>query len=231
MHDREEPHEIGRRTSWSVSVPTAVLVLMLVAFAGVIVGRTSSVPFARAADQPEATATRQAEIDELNRLRTQVAQTAVCVQPTATETPVPTETPPPTATPTPVPPVAMGQPLSYQGDWTVVVTGFLAAPSSDTAPSGKFVQVNATVTNNAASTRKFPFGDWVLVDAAGRVFKMADTATTQLYGPSWYLGIDPSLATDFRIVFDVAADAGPAFILESAADPTFRVAVQLQALG
>lgn len=219
MDDRDEVPQTGRRTAISVSRATALLILVLVSFAGFALGRSTSGPSASAADQSGATASPQ------------VDQTPACSQPTATQTPAPTETPLPTATPTPVPPVAMGQPLAYAGDWTVVVTGFVPAPSANVAASGKFVQVNVTVTNNASSGRKFPFEDWSLVDAGGRVFKIADNATSQLYGPNWYLSIDPSLATDFKIVFDVAADAGPAFILQSSADPTFRVAVQLQALG
>jgi hypothetical protein len=225
MDDRAESPSTERRHSFAVSTRAALVALMLVAFLGFAFGRSTIAPPAGAADQPDATATRQAELDELNQLRTQVAQTVVCVQPTATETPLPT------ATPTPVPPVAMGQPLTYAGDWTVVVTGVVVAPSAGSTPNGKLIQVNVTVTNNGDSGRKFPFDHWHLVDAGGRVFTIADTATTQLYGPSWYLGIDPSVPADFHIVFDVAADAGSAFVLESDDDPTFRVAVQLQLLG
>jgi hypothetical protein len=231
MEDMEGPRGTGRQASISVTTSMALVILTLVAFAGILVGRATSVSFVSAADEPDATATRQAEIDELNQLRTQVAQTVVCVPPTPTPTPVPTETPVPTATPTPVPPVAMGTALPYADDWTVNVTGLLPAPASEAIPSGRFVQVTATITNNGEGRRTFSFGEWRLVDPSGRVFMMADSVTTQLYGASWYLGIDPSLETEFRIVFDVASDAGSAFILESSADPTFRVAVQLQQLG
>ncbi len=166
---------------------------------------------------------------ELNRLRTQVAQTVVCTPP---PTATPTTVPSPTATPTPVPPVAMGQPVPYGEDWTIVVNSLTdAAPSDRAQPAGKFLQVNLTVTNEADRNRKLGFTNWVLVDEQGRAFQMADTATTQLYGPSWYLGTDPNLPADYTIVFDVATDSGPNYILQSRTDPTFRVAVQTQVLG
>src|SRR5438034_6810929 len=101
---------------------------------GVAAGRALQGDGARAASpESDATATRSAELDELNRLRTQVAQSVVCSPPplpTATETPMPTATPTVTPTATPVPPVAMGQPLSYVDDWTVVVNGFTPAPQA-----------------------------------------------------------------------------------------------------
>jgi hypothetical protein len=228
MRNPEKAEPMARRTSISISLSMAVMVLTLVVFAGIAIGRVTSSGFVSAAEGPDATATRQAELKELNRLRTQVAQTIVCTPPGSPTSPKALV---PTVTPTPVPPAQMGETLTYAGDWTVVVTGLAAAPEPEIRPLGKFVQVSATITNNSAERRTFPFGDWVLLDATGRVFVVSDTATTQLYGPGWYLGIDPSLDSSFRVVFDVAVDAGSTFTLESKTDPIFRVAVQIQSLG
>src|SRR5262245_16200861 len=78
---------------------------------GFVAGRAAIGSGARAAaTEPDATSTRTAELDELHRLQTQVAQTAVCSPPPS---PAPTEVATATPTPTPVPPVAMGQALPY----------------------------------------------------------------------------------------------------------------------
>src|SRR4051794_2508675 len=88
---------------------------------GFVAGRAAIGGGARAAaTDPDATATRTAELDELHRLQTQVAQTVVCSPPPS---PTPTEVPTETPTPTPVPPVAMGQSLPYVDGWTVVING------------------------------------------------------------------------------------------------------------
>jgi hypothetical protein len=226
-----EDRQGGRGTTTIVLTKRAALGLLgLVLLIGIAVGRfVSSDGIAGAAAlQSDATpaATQESETDELNRLRTQVAQTAVCVSPS------PTSEPSPTATATPVPPVAMGTPVNAADNWTVVVTGMTPAPTlGDLQPAGKFVQVNATLTNNAAEARTYNFRDWILVDDRGRVFGLADGATTQASGTNWYRGVDPSLPKDFTLIFDVAVDAGPAFVLESKSDPTLRVAVQIQILG
>jgi hypothetical protein len=180
------------------------------------------------ATEPDATATRAAELRELDDLRTKVAQPVIC---TPAPSPTPTETPTPAPTPTLVPPAPMGQELTYTGNWTVVVTGFTAAPGGKASPGNKLVQVHVRVTNNEAQPRRFRFDDWRLVDAQGRVFLLSITATSDLYGPGFVANLPPSLAQELTLVFEVAADAGPGFILESAADPTFRVAVVLQQLG
>jgi hypothetical protein len=220
----------ARRETIPISKRALLWIVVGAILVGFVAGRTAGGGgVGAAATEPNATATRSAELAELDRLRTQVAQTAVCSPaPSATAT----GTPAPTATATPVPPAAMGQPLAYVGDWTVVVKSFTVAPSSATyTPVGKLLQVSVTVTNNAAEHRALEFRDWSLVDEQGRTFQMSAEATSQLYGPSWYLGSDPSLPADYVIAFDVAVDAGPAFVLESTADPTFRVAVQVQLLG
>jgi hypothetical protein len=227
MEGHEESTPSVPRWPTSVSVVAALLAVVAILTVWTSLARSYPSGLARAAVETDATSTRRAELEELDSLRTQVAQSTVCVL----GTPVATAMSTPTVLPTEVPPAAMGKALPYTGDWTVTVSGFVAAPQVDATGSGRYVQVSVTVTNNVADTRTFPFRDLILADASGRIFLLADDVTTQLYGPSWYLGVPPSLETPFRLVYEVAADAGTAFILESKSDPTFRVAVQLQVLG
>jgi hypothetical protein len=214
----------------TVSRVTAVMALAVMLFVGIAAGRslTENAVGAALVDL-DATATRTAELDELNQLRTQAAQSGTCVP---AGSPVATEPPSPTATPTPVPPAAMGQEIAYGDDWTVVVTSFTPAPPSDeVTASGKFLQVSVTVTNHGKRSRPFPFTDWVLVDETGRTFVMDYSATRLLVGGAPFFGLDPSLEKHLAVVFDVALDAGPRFVLESATYPAFRVALELQMHG
>jgi Domain of unknown function (DUF4352) len=172
---------------------------------------------------PGATATRDAELQELEQLRTQVAQAATpCAQ-----------TPTPAATSTPAPPAAQGQPLPYGHNWTVEVTG--AASSSnvgDYFPDGVFMLVNLNITNNDSAKRFFKYSDLRLVDDQGRIF-ISDTLVSSRMPIDHSISsrFDPSLPTDTVVVFDVATDAGQSFILESTADPTFREQVNLEMRG
>ena len=196
---------------------------------GIMIGRAASGSGVSAeATEPDATATRVAELEELERLRTQVAHPPVC---TPAPSPTPTETPAPLPTPTLVPPAQMGEELEYVGDWTVVVTGVTPAPAGASATSGKLIQVNVTVTNRAAEARRFSFDEWRLVDAQGRAYLISLSATDDLYGPSFVSFLQPNLPQELAIVFEVAPDAGPGFILESTADPHFRVALLMQQFG
>lgn len=212
------------------SLKPAWWLLALAVLAGFIAGRAmgDSSGVGALATEPDATATRAAELTEIAQWQTRVAQPVVC---TPAPSPTPTETPTPVPTPTLVPPAQMGQELAYAGNWTVVVTGFTAAPSGAAAPGNKLMQVHVRVTNHEAQPRRFRFDDWRLVDARGRTFLLSITATSELYGPGFVINLDPSLPRTFTLVFEVTGDAGPGFILESAADPTFRVAVVLQQLG
>lgn len=204
--------------------------LALAVLAGFIAGRAMSDGRGAGAlaTEPDATATRAAELTELAQWQTRIAQPVIC---TPAPSPTPTETPTPAPTPTPVPPAPMGQELAYAGNWTVVVTGFTAAPSGTAAPGNKLVQAHVRVTNNEAQPRRFRFDDWQLVDAQGRVFLLSVPATSELYGPGFVANLVPGLPQDLTLVFEVTGDAGPGFVLESAADPTFRVAVVLQQFG
>jgi hypothetical protein len=220
MDEREEARRA--RPAATISGSVAVWIAALALLVGVGGRALPGSGAGAAANEPDATATRAAELEELDRLRTQVAEPVIC-----------TPAPSPTATlsPTPVPPAPMGEELSYAGDWTVVVTGLAPAPSGGGEAKGRFVQVSLTATNTAGGKRRFPFSDLRLVDAQGRTFMPSAAATSKLYGAAVAIPVDPWLPADFVIVFDVAVDAGPAFVLESATDPTFRVAVEVQVFG
>ena len=212
----------ARTTIWWVAAALAV---------GFLAGRLwigGPAPAATSAQgaAPEATATREAELAELDDLRTRAAQTpepAVCT-PAATATPEPT--------PTPVPPVAAGQPLPYGEDWIVTATGIALMPtiSTETA-TGIFAQVNLTITNNASETRRFRLIDLRLVDDRGRVFEAVSVATAIVGGSGGEPRIPPSLPTETAVVFDVTTDVGSSFILESKVDPMFRVQLERAQLG
>jgi hypothetical protein len=169
------------------------------------------------------TATREAELQQLEQLRTQVAQPAtLCAQ-----------TPTPTATPTPAPPAAQGQPLPYIENWTVKVTGAATTMNvADSFPEGVYVLVNLTITNNEAEKRFFKYEDLRLLDDHGRVFISDQYVSTRVrIDQRINFQFNPSIPTDTVVVFDVATDAGQSFILESTADPTFREQVNLEMRG
>src|SRR5215216_3668855 len=90
-------------------------------------------PVASAATtEADATATRTAELEELEQLRTQVAEQATAC---AEKQPSPT--------PTQVPAGEMGQEYPYGDRWSVTVIDAVAVPATDAAkPTGAFLQVN-----------------------------------------------------------------------------------------
>jgi hypothetical protein len=188
-----------------------------------------------------ATVTRQAEVTELAELRTRVAQTPVPVvcttQPTATPTftPSPTVSPSPTATPTPAPPAAMNEPLDFRGTWTVAITDVTKAATvrggNDSATAkGVYVVVGVTLVNNESENQRFPVGDLVIVDEKGREFE-SSYYETLMVSRNFNQVFPPAVSTDTVWVFDVAADIGNRFILESRADPTFRVQLEVVLRG
>lgn len=217
-----------------------VVILAAVLLLGFTVGRLTAegngAEAAMAASPPagagdSAGATQTAEHLELARLRTQVAQTpapAVCTPPpTSTPTPSPT----PTVVPTLVPPVAAGQPLPYAGDWTVTVNDVsLLTNFVDVTPQGIFVRVSLTIVNNTGTARAFPYKELDLRDTQGRTFVTPIEVITRNEA-GWYSLFPPNLPTDGFVIFDVAADATGPFVLESTADPTFRVQVALENRG
>lgn len=208
---------------------------------GFVVGRFSAGgPGARAAtsnaavqaDEVNATATRAAELLELDRLRAQVAGSPVAIvcSPAATSTPEPSPTPTPTATV--VPPAAMGQAVTYGDAWTVVVNAVALLPTFGdlTSQSGAFARVSLTITNTTGDRLRFPYDDLVLLDEDGRTyFPSRDSKLVPEVG--WFNWLEPSLPTEGVVIFDVATDATGPFILESTADPAFRVQVVLEDRG
>ena len=183
-----------------------------------------------------ATATRAAELEELERLRAQVAGSPVPVVCTPAPTATTTPTPAPTATPTPVPPVAAGQPVTYADDWTVTVTGLDLRPAiRNQTATGIFAVVELTIVNEGTARRSIPIDEFVLVDNEGRTFtpSVAATVEASLAGgvSGWNAPAAPGIPTDAVVVFDVAVDAGEGFILQSTEDPTFRVQVSRERSG
>jgi hypothetical protein len=180
---------------------------------------------ASAAADVNATATREAELAELDALRTEVAQPKIC-------TPAPTETPARTPTPTEVPLAATGVPLPYLGDWTVTVTGVSPAPIfKDTKPAGKFMQVNLTLAHESRDSQFMAVSDFLLIDSQGRYSTPLSMGSAAMVDQGWQYEVAPGVTKNRAIIFDVAADAGDSFILESKADPTFRVAMTVEQRG
>ena len=181
---------------------------------------------ARADASPDATAARQAELDELHELQTRVANPPVCT-PAATNTPVP-----PTPTPTEVPVAPMNTPVSYDEIWTITVLGITPVPAISAAtPAGKFMQVNLKASHAAPTAKILRLTDFILRDSRDR-FSIPNAETNRaVFGNLWLPGVDPGVTEDAAILFDVAADAGDSFILESRVDPTFRVAMTVEQRG
>jgi hypothetical protein len=209
---------------------------LLAVAAGNTVGRVWTGAAATLADtaNPAATATRQAERTELAELRTEVADLRTQVA-RPSMSPTATVVPSPTATPTPVPPAPMNQPLSYRDGWTITVTDVTKAATvrgsnNSATAKGVYVVVNARIVNNEGENRRFPVRDLVLVDERGRHFEPAiyETimVTENLSG-----AFPPSEPIDTTWVFDVDADVGGRFILESRTDPTFRVQLEVALRG
>lgn len=174
----------------------------------------------------DATATREAELQELNDLRTQVANPPVC-------TPAPTETPPPpTATATQAPLSQTGVPIPYLDIWTITVLAIAPTPgTSDAQPTGTFMQVNFDVSHQSREPELLSFTDFVLIDEAGGFSNVDASINRELLGVGWALTVDPGVTETRSVIFDVAADAGNSFILESTADATFRVALTVEQRG
>jgi hypothetical protein len=172
------------------------------------------------------TATREAELKELDDLRTQIANPPTCVPPpTATAVP-------PTATATQVPLASSGVALPFHDIWTITVLGIAPTVSPpDTRPDGQFMRVIMTVSHSASAPKALPITDFLLTDSAGR-FSAVDIAVNQaVLGGTWALATAPGVTEDRSIVFDVAADAGVMFILESPGDPGFRVQLTVEQRG
>lgn len=198
---------------------------------GILIGQSiSSEPGARAADpDKDATATRTAELDELHAMQTQVAQPVVCTpapSPTATATP----TPEPTATL--VPATVSGQAMAYGSDWVITVSSIAPAPVPEGfVPRGQLMRVNLTIENLTGKPLTPPFDELRLVDAAGNVYSIDKDATAEISGEGWGLKVRKNSTDERGLVFDVAADAGDQFLLESETEPAFRITLTVESRG
>jgi hypothetical protein len=222
--ERREQCEARFRSERIRTKPVVAWLLVSALLLGFLIGRVvASGPAASAAaTEPDATATRTAELAELDALRTQVAQ-----QPTACAT-----NPTPAVTPTLVPPGEMGEPYPYAGAWTIVVKDASpVAPTGNSKPKGAFLRVNLTLTNNSQKPAVMYFANMVLVDTQGRAYPFAENASHEILGNTYQFIIQPSLPVDTPIIFDVASDAGTSFVLQSTTDPTFRVKVEIVQRG
>jgi hypothetical protein len=202
-------------------------VIVVAVAVGILIGRAvPEIPSAIAADPAaEATATRSAELTELNDLRTKVAQPAAC---TPAPTSTPTSSPTPSPTPTLVPPVPAGQEARDANGWAVTVLSIQSVPSPDGIDvTGKLMQINLTIENTSDSPQLPPFNHWRLVDQAGNRYSVDGDATTALASPAWLLSIGAHKVEERVLVFDVASDAGTTFVLENEQDPTFRIEVSV----
>jgi len=196
--------------------------------AGVVVGRLVLGAGGGATAQgsnPAATATRTAEVAELERLRRTVAGTVA-------GTPI-AECPPLAASPvaTPVAPAVAGQPLPYDEGWTVtVVAASDQAPTAGQSDLGRTVRVDVVVVNALPDARQFPFPDWILIDRDGRRYGFSIVGSSNL-GSGWARRVEPTLPVEIAIAFEVLPDTAGPFVIESDAEPTFRVAVELAQRG
>ena len=93
------------------------------------------------------------------------------------------------------------------------------------------MQVNLTVSHSSRKPETLLLPRFVLADGSGR-FSSIDIAVNQkIFGPFWGLSLESGVTENRSMIFDVAADAGSSFILESNADPTFRVALTVEQRG
>jgi hypothetical protein len=169
--------------------------------------------------QADPTATREAELQELHDLQTKVAQPVVC---TPAETPTPTE----------VPIAPMGTPVRYMGDWTITVAGITPYPAlTDPPPTGKYVMVSLSASHAFPNGRVLLLPDFYLRDAQNRFAVADEQVNRSVFGILWMPNVEPGQTADAAIIYDVAADAGDAFVLESRSDPGFRVAVTVEQRG
>jgi hypothetical protein len=198
----------------------------LVLGVGIVVGSASRERLATdrvaGAATPNATATRQAELEELHALQTQVAEPLVC-------TPVAAAVPP---TATQVPLASTGVLLPYLDIWVISILGIAPALApNDLRPNGKFMQLNLTAAHSASTPQLLALTKFVLMDSGGAFAVPEISVNQKFFGTGWGLHIQPGVTENLSVVFDVAADAGDSFILESNADPTFRVGMTIEQRG
>jgi hypothetical protein len=154
-----------------------------------------------------------------NQLGTAVAQATACAEAT------------PMASPIAVEPLMPGTTIQIEDDWEFTVTSIsVPAANFKDAPTGRYLQVEVTVKNNAGDGRYFAYGDWILVDDQGRAYELRHESTMDASG-GYYRGFGAGSEKTFRIVYDVAPDAGSSFTYVNRADPTIQYALTLQIFG
>jgi hypothetical protein len=209
-------HGIATRSLFAWFIASALVLGLMLGW----VARAEPVASANTAGA-DATATRSAELAELNQLRTQVAEQATAC---ATAQPSPT--------PTQGPAGEMGQEHQYGDIWTVVVVDAVPVPGTDTVkPKGMFMEVHLILTHHEPINKAFPFHELVLVDSQDRPYTVAANESRELIAPGWDAYTEPSQPTARTILFDVAPDAGTSFVLESTMNPAFRVKVEIVQRG
>jgi hypothetical protein len=126
----------------------------------------------------------------------------------------------------------MGTPLPYLSIWTVTVLSINPFPFSDqVTPEGKFMRVNMLAAHSSPKPETLLLPLFVLRDDRGRIASPNISTNQKIFGADWSLTVSPAVAENRDMVFDVAKDAGDSFILESNADPTFRVAMTVEQRG
>jgi hypothetical protein len=120
---------------------------------------------------------------------------------------------------TPVPDIVTPEPIVTSaefGNWTLTVTGAERTPSIDAlfqtfAARGTYVVVSLNVMNTSNTPQSFPYNELVLLDASGRSFSIDADPTIpfqiETYSVAMYDELQPSLAYETAVVFDVPVDA------------------------
>jgi hypothetical protein len=196
------------------------------------VGAAPAVVAARQDDSAaQATATRAAELEEVAALQTQVADLQTQVASLQSQVAAGGAEASPAVTPTPVPPVSMGQEVTFDGTWAITVvdaTSRLAV--AEHVAEGIFIELSIRITNNSNDPNVFPFERFVLTDDKGRSVGANLAASSSLEGAQSRT-VEAWRTVDLRYVFDVLPDAGESFVFESTDDPLFRIAVTLAQRG
>jgi hypothetical protein len=126
----------------------------------------------------------------------------------------------------------MNTPVSYDGIWTITVLGITPVPAVSAAtPAGKFMQVNLKASHSESSGKILTLTDFILRDSRDRFSIPNGEANRAVFGNLWLPIVDPGVTADAAMLFDVAVDTGDAFVLESRADPAFRVAMTVEQRG
>jgi hypothetical protein len=214
-------YQYNRRTFLVISGATAPVVIARYLH-GAIGSDGPSLAKAASTDV-KATATRAAELDELESMRTKVAQALVCVNPTTTATPAPT------ATATQAPPAAAGTFVHYSGKWDIKVLSIAPALAPGSiAVNGRLLQVNYAMRNLTAKPALPPYIEFELADDLGHTSTFDLSINQALFGSAGALPVAGNATENRSVAFDFPNATSSAFIFRSSAEPEFRVLVTIQ---